>query len=82
MQLAEVYTDIMRNYRKEYDTYQGTDKQKKRRAQRNKARRKLTKAGRVNKGDGNDVHHKDGNTGNNSSKNLRVLKKSTNRRKK
>jgi len=29
-----------RNYRKEYDNYQGTEEQKKNRAQRNAARRK------------------------------------------
>jgi hypothetical protein len=46
-----------RNYRKEYDEYQGTPEQKKRRAQRNAARRKAMKAGKVKKGDGKEVDH-------------------------
>jgi hypothetical protein len=41
----------------EYDAYHGKPEQKKRRAQRNTARRKATKAGRVKKGDGKEVHH-------------------------
>jgi hypothetical protein len=53
--------------------------QKKRRAQRNAARRKLTKSGRVRKGDGKDVDHKNRNTADNRSKNLRVVSKSKNR---
>lgn len=68
-----------RNYRKEYDNYHSKPKQKKRRAQRNAARSKLMKAGAVRKGDGKDVDHKDGNTANNSRKNLRVKSKSSNR---
>lgn len=68
-----------RNYRSEYDKYQGTAKQKKRRAQRNAANRKMKKAGKIRKGDGKDVDHKDGNTANNSSSNLRVQSKSKNR---
>ncbi len=59
--------------------YNSKPAQKKRRAQRNAARRKLTKSGRVRKGDGKDVDHKDRNTANNSSKNLRVVSKSKNR---
>jgi len=46
-----------RDYRKEYDEYQGTDEQKKRRAQRNAARRKAMKAGKVKKGDNLEVDH-------------------------
>tara|TARA_R100001369_G_scaffold3894_1_gene11828 strand:+ start:400 stop:624 length:225 start_codon:yes stop_codon:yes gene_type:complete len=69
----------MRNYRKEYDNYQGTKEQKKDRAGRNKARRRLTKSGRVEKGDGKDVDHKDRNPRNNNKKNLRVVSKSKNR---
>ena len=46
-----------RNYRKEYDDYQGKPEQKKRRAQRNKANRKAKREGRIRKGDGNEVHH-------------------------
>lgn len=68
-----------RNYRNEYDAYQGSAKQKKRRAQRNAARNKLMKTGAVKKGDGLDVDHKDNNTANNSRKNLSVKSKSANR---
>jgi hypothetical protein len=68
-----------RNYRKEYDNYQGTAEQKKRRAQRNRDRRKFERDGKVKKGDGMDVHHKDGNPFNHSSKNTSVLGKSKNR---
>ena len=67
---------MARNYDREYDTYQGRNKQKKDRAQRNKARRQAEKAGRVHKGDGKDVHHK-GDIKN--AKNTRVVPKSTNR---
>jgi hypothetical protein len=47
----------VRNYRAEYDKYQGTEQQKKNRAQRNKARRAATREGKVRKGDGKDVAH-------------------------
>ena len=47
-----------RNYRKEYDKFQSSEKEKKNRAKRNKNRRKLMKGGKVSKGDGMDVHHK------------------------
>tara|TARA_R100000995_G_scaffold82950_1_gene57762 strand:+ start:1353 stop:1598 length:246 start_codon:yes stop_codon:yes gene_type:complete len=70
---------MARNYKKEYANYQGTDKQKKRRAMRNKVRRKLTKEGKVKKGDGKDVHHKDGNPMNDKKSNLKVIRKAKNR---
>jgi|TARA_R100000322_G_C5417932_1_gene185536 hypothetical protein len=69
----------MRNYRKEYDSYHGKPKQKKRRAGRNAARRKMSEAGKVKKGDGKDVHHKDKNPMNNKKNNLKVTSKSKNR---
>ena len=69
-----------RNYRDEYDNYQGRPDQRKNRSSRNKARRKMEKAGRARKGDGRDVHHRDGNPKNNSLKNLTILGKSSNRR--
>lgn len=53
--------------------------QKKRRAQRNAARRKMMKAGKVRKGDGKDVAHKNNNTANNSASNLAVQSKAKNR---
>ena len=46
-----------RNYRKEYDKFQSSEKEKKNRAKRNKNRRKLMKGGKVSKGDGMDIHH-------------------------
>jgi len=65
-----------RNYKKEYANYQGKPAQIKRRAQRNKARRKAVKAGRVRKGDGKDIDHPTRNT---SSSKTRVLSASKNR---
>lgn len=67
-----------RDYKKEAK-YHASEKQKKDRAARNAARRKLAKAGKVRKGDGKDVHHKDKNPRNNSSKNLSVTPRSKNR---
>ena len=68
-----------RNYKAEYAKYHAKPKQKKRRAQRNAARSKMVKAGRARKGDGKDVDHKNRNTADNRSKNLRVVSKSKNR---
>jgi hypothetical protein len=53
--------------------------QKKRRAQRNAARAKMMKAGKVSKGDGKDVAHRDNNTKHNSMVNLLVQAPSKNR---
>jgi hypothetical protein len=47
-----------RNYRKEYDDYHAKPEQKKRRADRNRARRKAQRQGRVHKGDNREVDHK------------------------
>ena len=47
-----------RNYSEEYKNYHGTEEQKKKRAQRNAARREAIKDGRAKKGDGKDVDHK------------------------
>lgn len=47
-----------RNYRSEYDNYQGQPEQIKKRAERVKARRIMEKEGAVTKGDGKDVDHK------------------------
>ena len=71
-----------RDYKDEYEKFQSSTKSKKDRAHRNKVRRKALRDGRVQKGDGNDIDHIDGNPRNNSKKNLRVVKKSTNRAKK
>ena len=66
-----------RNYRKEYDRYQGKPNQIKRRSSRNKARAIMARKGLVRKGDGKDVHHTTGNPMNNSR--LSVKSKSKNR---
>ena len=59
--------------------YNSKPEQKKRRAQRNAARRKMIAAGRARKGDGKDVAHKNNNTKNNSFSNLAVQSKAKNR---
>ena len=71
---------MARNYRKEYDNYQGKPEQISNRSSRNKARRKLSKAGYALKG--KDVDHKDGNPQNNSPSNLRVTSAGRNRSRK
>ena len=68
-----------RNYKREYALYHGKKKEIKRRAQRNKARRKMMKLGKVHKGDGKDVHHKDRNTKNSTLGNLAIMAKEKNR---
>ncbi len=68
-----------RNYREEYDRYQGKPSQKKKRASRGRARYKLMKKGRVRLGDGLDVAHSDNNANNNKSSNLKVQSKAKNR---
>ena len=70
-----------RNYRKEYDDYHGTAEQKKRRAQRNKARKKAERSGRVRKGDGKEVHHVGNNRKGKLGNKTRVVSKRSNRRK-
>jgi hypothetical protein len=47
-----------RNYKDEYDNYQGQPEQIKKRGERVKARRMMEKTGAVTKGDGKDVDHK------------------------
>lgn len=61
--------------------YNSSEEQKTRRAQRNAARSKMEKAGKVKKGDGKDVDHVNMNTANNSTKNLKVMAASKNRAK-
>jgi hypothetical protein len=51
------YVNKPRPYKKEYEQYQGTPKQKKNRAARNAARAKLMQEGKAHKGDGKDVAH-------------------------
>lgn len=59
--------------------YNSKPKQIQRRAERNTARRIMEKAGKVHKGDGKDVAHKDNNTSHNSMVNLLVQPPSKNR---
>jgi hypothetical protein len=67
-----------RNYKKEYEEYQGRPEQIKRRAGRNSARRKVLNGSKSFK----DVHHVDGNPKNNSRRNLRLISKGRNRSRK
>ena len=68
-----------RNYRSEYKNYQSKTTQKKSRAGRNTARRKMSAAGKVRKGDGKDVAHRNGNPRDNRRSNLKVVPASKNR---
>ena len=70
---------MARDYKKEYRTYHSKPAQKKNRASRNKARTMLMKSGRVSKGDGKDIDHKNGNPRDNRLSNLRVVSRSRNR---
>jgi len=70
-----------RNYAKEYAATHGTAKGKKDRAARNKARAEAEKAGKVRKGDGKEIDHKNFNPRDNRPSNLRVVDKKTNRKK-
>jgi hypothetical protein len=69
-----------RDYKKEYNDYHGTDEQKKRRAERNRARKKAAKEGRVKKGDGKEVHHTDASRTGDLDGPTRVVSKKTNRK--
>ena len=73
---------MARNYIKEYANYHAKGKQVRRRSDRNKTRRLLSNTGRVSKGDGMDIHHRDGNPRNRSMSNLSVISKSRNRSRK
>jgi len=68
-----------RDYKKEYANFHGKPEQRAKRSKRVLARRKLEAQGRVKKGDGKDVDHRDGNANNNSDSNLRVLSQNHNR---
>jgi hypothetical protein len=71
---------MARDYKAEYDKYHARPEQKKNRASRNAARAKMTKAGKVHKGDGKDVAHvKAFDKGGTNKTGLRVESKSANR---
>lgn len=73
---------MARDYRKEYDEYHAKPEQKKRRAQRNAARAKAAKSGKVSKGDGKEVDHVGSNRkGALDNSRVRVVSKKTNRKK-
>lgn len=74
-------TNGKRDYKKQYENYDGKDSVKKDRAKRNGARRMLEREGKVSKGDGKDVDHKKplSKGGSASRSNLRVTSKSSNR---
>lgn len=74
------YVNKPRPYKKEYEQYQGTPEQIKKRAMRNAARAKLMKEGKVTKGDGKDVAHvKAIDKGGNNGDGVKVQSKSANR---
>jgi len=79
--ISELNEASQRNYRDEYDNYHKKSDQKKNRAKRNNARRRYERDGKVSKGDGNDVDHKNPmrSGGSNEDDNLRVRKTSSNR---
>lgn len=62
----------------EYSAFQSSTKAKKDRSARNSARRSALKSGRVHKGDGKVIDHKNSNPRDNRSSNLRVMSKSAN----
>lgn len=72
-------SETKRDYKKEYREYQGKPEQIKNRSERNTARRKMG----LHKGDGKEVDHKNpiSKGGSNSKRNLRVVSRSTNRKK-
>lgn len=71
-----------RDYKKEYREYHAKPEQKKRRAQRNSARRKAAKQGKVRKGDGKEVHHVNApRKGSLNNKKTRVVSRAYNRSK-
>ena len=76
---SDVGEETKRDYKKEYANFHGKPEQRAKRSKRVLARRKLETQGRVKKGDGKDVDHKDGNANNNSPSNLRVMDRHTNR---
>jgi len=71
---------MARDYEKEL-AWQATDEQKKRRAQRNKARRRALRAGTVKKGDNKELDHAGMNRKGPLGDKVKVVSKETNRKK-
>ena len=69
-------------YREMYRKFQSSSKAKAERASRNNARRAAIRSGKVQKGDDREIDHKNSNPMDNSSGNLRVVSRKTNRSKK
>ena len=74
-------TNGKRDYKREVAEYTSRPEVKKKRAEQNAARREMMKAGKVHKGDGKDVDHKQALSkgGTNSTSNLRVVSQHKNR---
>ena len=72
-----------RDYKKEYEDYHSKPEQKKNRALRNTARATMMKEGKVKKGDGKEVDHKNplSKGGSNSRRNWKVVSMKKNRKK-
>ena len=68
-----------RNYKKEYENYHKKPEQRRRNDARKAARRLMIKKHGKAALKGKDIDHKDRNPKNNSSRNLRIQSKSTNR---
>lgn len=70
-----------RDYKKEYQAYQGTPEQRKRRSERTIARNQANADGRTHKGDGQDLDHIKplSKGGSNAKSNTRVVSKTANR---
>lgn len=68
--------------KREYEKFQSSAKAKVERASRNSARRAALRSGRVHKGDGKDIDHKNSRPTDNRASNLRVMSASANRGKK
>jgi|TARA_R110000824_G_scaffold343457_2_gene530094 hypothetical protein len=65
----------------DYAKYHKSKRMKVERSSRNKNRKTFQVGGKVRKGDGKHIDHKDGNPRNNGSKNLRVVSARINRKK-
>jgi hypothetical protein len=70
---------VKRNYKREYKLFHSLPLQKRRRAGRNNARRKMLRLGKVRKFSNSDVDHKNHDVFDNRISNLRVISKYKNR---
>ena len=70
-----------KDYKEEYRKYHASPRMKKERALRNKNRRLMLREGKVKKGDGKEIDHKDGNPNNNRRSNLQIVSRKYNRKK-